>query len=597
MKIIQRLCTAALVCAGSATFASTVTLTIVTNGPANAGMVTGAGIYTNGATPTVTIQAFPGYYIKDLSTTFLESKPVYWDAPMFFNQQVATEINTHGVGVPDFTFITNDTENLPSLPWDTVVAVTFDICSPTLLSQPSNNVVVTGTKVTLSGTGYGRQPLQFQWSQNGSVVPGATNSIPSKSITHWLESDLVFTNAAPTNSGLYSLEVSNVFGVSNSVPVSLIVKDVLFSLNSQPLTNASLTATTNDFVSIQSLYTNGTIFYTLDGSTPDFNGTLYSSPFSIAASATVRAIAYSSDFTHSAISDPLALTIVPSFSLTAVVLNGGGGQISLDPPGWTYQTNTTVTVTAIPDPGWTFMGWSGDVDGTDLTNSVVMNGPKFVQAAFGTTITTTIAGNGSINLKPALPIYEYGSSVVLTAVPASSNYFVAWGNAVSGSAAATGYWVVQTNPTFSALFAPLPSGYVTLTVLVDGGGNAGVTGSPNRFPVGSTNGVGVAAYSGQEFLGWSGDATGTDQQIQVVLDSSKTVIAHFTHNTSLQVQSINPLRLSASGVIGDSYELEGTTNLIDWVPVSSGTNLLSGVELSDPESAAFSARVYRVVVH
>lgn len=596
VKIIRNLCTAAFLCSTCAATANTVTLSIVTNGPANAGIVTGAGIYTNGATPTVGIQAFQGYYIKDLLVTFMQSPPRGWVPPQFFAQKFAIEIGTPLGGIPDLTQITNDFEDLPAMLSDAVLTVTFDSSAPTFRSLPTNQVVVTGTEVALSGIASGRQPLNFQWLKDGLPVIGATNAAVNKSIFDSLESDLVFTNSAPTNSGAYTLVISDEFGVSNSMPVSVVVKDVLFSLDGQPLTNSSITATTNDYVSIQSLYTNGIIFYTLDGSTPDFNGMRYAGAFSLAQSATLRASAYSSDFAHSVVSDPLAVTILPSFSLTTEVLNDGGGWISLDPPGGPYQQNAVVTVTAVPDSGWSFMGWSEDVGGTTLTNSVVMSGPKLVQAAFGTTVATTVAGNGNVNIRPAMPMYVYGSHVEVTAVPAVSNYFVAWGNGAVGSVVDIWETLYQPNPTFSALFAPLPSGYVTLTVLAEGGGSAGAASTQNQFPVGSTNLLRAFPQIGQEFLGWSGDVSGSSPELPIVLDSSKTVIAHFTRNTTLQVQSINPLRVAVTGIFGDAYDLQATTNLIDWVPVSSATNFEYGAVLSDPDSSAFPARVYRVVV-
>ncbi|NIV37957.1 MAG: cell wall-binding protein, partial [Anaerolineae bacterium] len=48
--------------------------------------------------------------------------------------------------------------------------------------------------------------------------------------------------------------------------------------------------------------------------------------------------------------------------LTVEVL--GTGSIVLDPPGGVYSHDTIVQITAIPDPGWTFSHWSGDLVGT-----------------------------------------------------------------------------------------------------------------------------------------------------------------------------------------------------------------------------------------
>lgn len=45
-----------------------------------------------------------------------------------------------------------------------------------------------------------------------------------------------------------------------------------------------------------------------------------------------------------------------------------------------FPGGTRVSVTAFPNNGYTFKSWSGDLSGTDLTASVVMNGPRFAVA-------------------------------------------------------------------------------------------------------------------------------------------------------------------------------------------------------------------------
>lgn len=53
-----------------------------------------------------------------------------------------------------------------------------------------------------------------------------------------------------------------------------------------------------------------------------------------------------------------------------VTTTAGEGSILLDPPGGIYDAGTTVEVTAVPDTGWLFDGWSQDLTGT--TNPVVV---------------------------------------------------------------------------------------------------------------------------------------------------------------------------------------------------------------------------------
>ena len=62
-------------------------------------------------------------------------------------------------------------------------------------------------------------------------------------------------------------------------------------------------------VTLQTTFANGTIRYTLDGSTPTASSTLYTGPFNVAQTSTLRAVAFSSDGSQSALADPVTITI------------------------------------------------------------------------------------------------------------------------------------------------------------------------------------------------------------------------------------------------------------------------------------------------
>ena len=47
-----------------------------------------------------------------------------------------------------------------------------------------------------------------------------------------------------------------------------------------------------------------------------------------------------------------------------------GGSITQNPEGNSLVEGTSVTLTAVPNSGWTFSGWSGDHSGTNATYTV-----------------------------------------------------------------------------------------------------------------------------------------------------------------------------------------------------------------------------------
>ncbi|PYK97125.1 MAG: hypothetical protein DME19_17415, partial [Verrucomicrobia bacterium] len=58
-------------------------------------------------------------------------------------------------------------------------------------------------------------------------------------------------------------------------------------------------------VSFQTTFTNGSLLYTLDGSEPSSDSTLYAGPFTLTNSVTIRVIAYSADFSQSSQAGPI----------------------------------------------------------------------------------------------------------------------------------------------------------------------------------------------------------------------------------------------------------------------------------------------------
>jgi len=79
------------------------------------------------------------------------------------------------------------------------------------------------------------------------------------------------------------------------------------------------------------------------------------------------------------------VTVTATFTLeqyTLTVNIVGNGSVVKDPDQPTYTYDTSVALNAIPDPCWSFDGWSGDLNGTENPTSIIMNGNKTVTATF-----------------------------------------------------------------------------------------------------------------------------------------------------------------------------------------------------------------------
>lgn len=71
-----------------------------------------------------------------------------------------------------------------------------------------------------------------------------------------------------------------------------------------------------------------------------------------------------------------------------VVTRNPVGNPTLAPPKVWYTTGTSVQLTATPDAGYLFLGWSGDASGTDNPLTVSMTGNKTITPIFGIDPTT-----------------------------------------------------------------------------------------------------------------------------------------------------------------------------------------------------------------
>ena len=94
----------------------------------------------------------------------------------------------------------------------------------------------------------------------------------------------------------------------------------------------------------------------------------------------------------------------------------GNGSVSRNNPG-PYHYGDVVQLTAVPDTGWNFDSWAGDLTGSANPVSITIDGNKTVTALFTEyRLAITTVGNGSVSRDKPLP-YQYGDVVELTAIP------------------------------------------------------------------------------------------------------------------------------------------------------------------------------------
>jgi uncharacterized repeat protein (TIGR02543 family) len=126
--------------------------------------------------------------------------------------------------------------------------------------------------------------------------------------------------------------------------------------------------------------------------------------------------------------------ILREYTLTITL--DGSGSVTKNPNQATYPYGTVVQLTAVPNTGWAFTSWTGDLTGSTNPASITMNANKTVTAHFTAnqyTLTITTVGSGSVTKNPNQATYNYGQVVTVTAVPATGWAFSSWAGDLSGS--------------------------------------------------------------------------------------------------------------------------------------------------------------------
>lgn len=142
----------------------------------------------------------------------------------------------------------------------------------------------------------------------------------------------------------------------------------------------------------------------------------------------------------------VTVTFATTATFTLSITVSGNGSVSSTPSGITncrgtcsasFAANTTVTLTATPDSGWSFVGWGGACSGTG-TCQVVMDANKSVTATFSQNpvLTVNISGTGSGTVTSSPSGINCGSvcsapfardtQVTLTATPAADSTISSW---------------------------------------------------------------------------------------------------------------------------------------------------------------------------
>lgn len=207
------------------------------------------------------------------------------------------------------------------------------------------------------------------------------------------------------------------------------------------------------------------------------------------------------------------------------------GDITFDPPGGIYSPGTTVNLIATPKTGcYKFSSWGGEAYGKSPTTSVTMNRDMSVIANF-TPVRYRLnkdvvppQGAGNIKVYPSGDTFDCGTEIQLTAEPTSCYKFVTWGGTFS-----------DTNPTIKLkmnrevnIIASFTCIQYTLSISVASGeGTIARIPAVDKYCCGTEVRLIAQPVAGFRLWSWGGDASGTNSEIIIIMNSNKNVTATF----------------------------------------------------------------------
>lgn len=203
-----------------------------------------------------------------------------------------------------------------------------------------------------------------------------------------------------------------------------------------------------------------------------------------------------------------------TFTLNTSVI--GNGSISRDVNLQKYEYGSAITLSAIPQDGWIFDHWEGDVSGENSQSTISINSDKNVVAVFTKkkyNIEVTTSGEGEVE-----KIESGINTFKLTAKPRDGWTFERWEGDITGNTNPV-VTTINGNKNVKAVFVQKE---FNLNIESEG------MGSVNKFTRNGTDFELTAIPSeGWEFKGWSGIYNGEENPINLKIDKNESIKAIF----------------------------------------------------------------------
>lgn len=249
------------------------------------------------------------------------------------------------------------------------------------------------------------------------------------------------------------------------------------------------------------------------------------------------------------------------FTVTTVPQPVEGGMIEPFQGSELFVEDDMVTLTAVPNEGWIFDRWAGDLDSTDNPLTFSVQSDVTAVAVFEVkppdnfTLSIDVEGQGTTTPPVGDNVVPSFQDIELLATPADDWLFVRWEGAVTTVNNPVTLFM-DDDKSMTAVFSEVPKAVLSTTIA--GIGSIGLNPSGGIYDVGEVVAATASPAAGWRFDHWEGDVTGSQNPVEITMNVNKSITAVFLETTGIrltaEVQGQGSLSLDPPG---GSYD-EGT---------------------------------------
>jgi hypothetical protein len=191
-----------------------------------------------------------------------------------------------------------------------------------------------------------------------------------------------------------------------------------------------------------------------------------------------------------------------------------------------YDEGATVELTAIPEPGYEFDRWSGDVEGNTNPITFIVDKAKKITAHFKALLSVISNPHWGGTISPNGGYFDAGAQVNLLAQPAEGYRFEHWSGDIPGDSQNINPIVITMDSSKNIICNFVILQYKLTTTVIPSEG--GIITPDNGSTINAGNQVFTAKpAAGYVFYYWSGDITGTTNPVTVAVQDNMSVNAYF----------------------------------------------------------------------